>query len=288
MGMRIIFYYLIVFLVVPILLGITLQLLGIPLPQVEQGEQPDVAILLLAQALMLPPVCFVTVLWLRRVDHKSPSAVGLGRPGGGDSTLASRQLIGGVLGAGMLLTGWWILVSLLAEIRVEPAESSTLTLLGIAVGFLAAACLEEWVFRGYIYSTLREQLPWVHAAGMTSVLFTMLHLSNPGVGAAGLFNTFVLGLLLAAVREATGSIWPAVAFHAAWNSLIGVVLSLPVSGLVTPRLFQVTTGGGEHWTGGDYGPEGSWLLVGLLFAALGIMANTLPEPNSDDAEDGES
>ena len=88
-----------------------------------------------------------------------------------------------------------------------------------AGGFLAAACLEEWILRGYIFSTLREQLSWVHAAGVAALLFVLLSLANTDIEAAGLVNTFLLGLLLGAMRELTGSLWPGVFFHAAWNTI---------------------------------------------------------------------
>lgn len=286
MGMRIIFYYLIVFLAVPILLGITLQLLGLPLPQVREGQEPDLGVLLLVQSLMLPAVCVVTLLWLRRVDRKSPAAIGLGWPGG-DRSLAVRQVTASLVGAVALLTAWALLVAQLVEVRIERASSSPSEIFGLIAGFLAVACYEEWVFRGYIYSTLRERLPWVHAAGMSAVLFTMLHLGIPGTETAGLFNIFLLGLFLAAVREATGSVWTVVAFQGAWNIFLGVVLSLPVSGLDTPRLFKVTLEGDPRWTGGDFGPEGSWPMVAILFAALVVVARALPEPESDAPPDAE-
>ena len=59
---------------------------------------------------------------------------------------------------------------------------------------LAAACLTEWILRGYIFSTLREQLSWVHAGGVAAMLFVLPSLLGAEVEPALLEALSVAGL----------------------------------------------------------------------------------------------
>jgi hypothetical protein len=57
-----------------------------------------------------------------------------------------------------------------------------------------------------------------------------------------------------------------------WNLLLGCFLSLRVSGLDFPRYANVEVRGAEAITGGEYGPEGSWLMTGLLLGLVALAA----------------
>jgi membrane protease YdiL (CAAX protease family) len=84
--------------------------------------------------------------------------------------------------------------------------------------FLAVAIVapisEELLFRGYAFSGWVEKItPW-GAILAPAVLFTVCHLQY---GWAGLLYVFVMGVTLGIVRWRTGSIYPCIALHAAYN-----------------------------------------------------------------------
>ena len=74
---------------------------------------------------------------------------------------------------------------------------------------------EELLFRGAIQGELASRLPrpW-QAAVLSAASFALAHTVRGG--ASGLL-TFLPGLLFGALRQVTGSIWPAVAAHALAN-----------------------------------------------------------------------
>jgi len=82
--------------------------------------------------------------------------------------------------------------------------------------------VEETVFRGFIFTSLRKNLRFVWAALATSLLFAAAHLEfgsgKPLVWVAAL-DTFTLSLVLCYVREKTDSLWPGIMLHALKNGI---------------------------------------------------------------------
>jgi hypothetical protein len=123
---------------------------------------------------------------------------------------------------------------------------------------ISGALAEELMFRGYPFQRLVEGIGAAGSIVVFSVLFGVVHLSNPGATLWGLGNTVAIGVLFSVVYLRTGSLWMPWGLHLAWNTALGLVLGLPVSGL---RLFNVAvhgTASGPRWlTGGSYGIEAS-------------------------------
>lgn len=158
----------------------------------------------------------------------------------------------------------------LAEQATEdpPGFGRVLRLILFGLGLLVVAAIHEWGFRGYIYSALRDRLSWIHAAGLSALLYALFLVPAGELTAAGLTNILLIALVLASLRELSGNVWVGAVFHGSWNFLLGSILSLPVSGDVLPHFWVVTTQGPEPLTGGTFGPEGSWAVTGLLVATL--------------------
>lgn len=101
-----------------------------------------------------------------------------------------------------------------------PLPATTIaTLLFAAV--VAAPLIEELVFRGVFYDALAPAGA-VQAAWVSSVLFGLIHLFAPHSAPA----LICMGLVLCALREATGRVWPCMLAHAAFNarSMLGVLI----------------------------------------------------------------
>ena len=82
--------------------------------------------------------------------------------------------------------------------------------------------VEETLMRGYLYGSLRKNLPKLSAAIITSVIFASAHLEF-GSGAPLLWiaalDTFVLSLFLVWLRERTGSLWAGMVLHGLKNAI---------------------------------------------------------------------
>jgi len=278
-----------IFLALQILVGIPATLIWAVLARVPPAAFSDgtvpVAAVLFVYACVAPVLVPVTVAVLRALDRRPLASIGVRLPAGGLAG-ALRQAGWGAATAAGVLALWLAAVALPATVHAggpsdrfwsgpawlpgSPGAALVLTL--YLVGFVVQAGLEEWVFRGYAYRALRERWSWPTVAGATSLGFGLLHAWNPGIGLAGLLNTFLLGFAFAAAVEGTGTLWPAIAGHGAWNFFLSTVLGLPMSGTNVRGAFDLSVTGPVWATGGDYGPEGSWLLTALLVPVVVALA----------------
>lgn len=97
---------------------------------------------------------------------------------------------------------------------------------------IAAPIMEELIFRGYLYGTLRRLMPWWAGAVVTGVVFGLVH----GQWNVAL-DTFALSMIACYLREYTGSIWAGVVLHALKNSIAFLIL------FVAPHWLQGLLGG---------------------------------------------
>jgi hypothetical protein len=126
------------------------------------------------------------------------------------------------------------------------------------------------MFRGYPVQRLEEAIGPVGAIAVFSLLFALVHLSNPGASPLGLANTVLIGIVLAIAYLRTRALWLPWGIHFGWNLSLGLLFGLPVSGL---RLFNVlihTSVKGPRWlTGGSYGLEAS--APGVFAVVVGLL-----------------
>ncbi|MGZ6132843.1 MAG: CPBP family intramembrane glutamic endopeptidase [Myxococcaceae bacterium] len=124
--------------------------------------------------------------------------------------------------------------------------------LGMAMGL-------PWLFRFLLDRWL--------AMGLSGAFFGISHATNAGATPLGIAAIALGGVFLAACYLRYGSLWVPIAFHFAWDTTMGVVLGLPVSGTPLPGLLHMQMTGPEPWTGGGFGPEASTALQPFIFAA---------------------
>lgn len=100
----------------------------------------------------------------------------------------------------------------------EGASGSELGVLIASLAVVAPVC-EEIAFRGYLQTVLRARYRDAAAVVITAVLFALLHLDP-----VGLVARIELGVVFGLLVLWTGSLWPAVAAHAANNIIAGAIL----------------------------------------------------------------
>jgi hypothetical protein len=112
--------------------------------------------------------------------------------------------------------------SLVWKVAVNPPEEKVLEQIGTGVLSAALTCVvapvgEEFLFRGYIFTALRNwRGPWT-AAVLTGLLFGLVH-----VGSAPLLDLVplaALGFGLCLLYRRTGSLYPCIAVHSLNNSV---------------------------------------------------------------------
>jgi membrane protease YdiL (CAAX protease family) len=146
------------------------------------------------------------------------------------------SIIGGVFS--LLLCGWIVgdfanryLESLFGELDLqEPvkmlreSESPAHLLLAVLMACIAAPFVEELLFRGYMYHTLRELTHPVFSAVIIAALFAVVHGNLPA-----LLPLWVFSLLLTIAYEATRCLWVPIGMHAFFNAA-NIVLMLTDTG----------------------------------------------------------
>lgn len=152
-------------------------------------------------------------------------------------------------------------------------------LLILAVNALLGAASEEMMFRGFLYTGLRDVLPIWPAILLCALLFGAPHVLNVfligHLGAAigqAVFATFT-GITFLALRIRTGSLLPVILLHAAWN--FGLILvgreappldpnaPLPVLPLVLTALGMLPVLAYPFWLLRRVGRDGDGLRVPL-------------------------
>lgn len=122
-----------------------------------------------------------------------------------------------------VVTGWLMVMMESVGIPLpqfsETVEKTAVSLLlNIVSMALIPAFVEEWIFRGFVFGTLRAHGDGV-AVVVSAALFGLFHENLVQIPFA-----FLLGLALAYLVVLTDSIWPSVVLHGA-NNLMSVLLS---------------------------------------------------------------
>jgi membrane protease YdiL (CAAX protease family) len=204
---------------------------------------------------------------LRWMDERPWHTVGMGAGAWRPGALATGTMVG-VLAIGvpiLLLVGiGWLALG-------AAPDGSSLALAARLLLFLAPAALwEELAFRGYPLTVLTDAWGPRAAVLTTSVVFGLIHLSNPGADWRSTVLVTLAGIWLGVVRLATGSLWAAWLAHLAWNWTMAGVWHARVSGVGFGVVdWQLLDTGPDWATGGTWGPEGG------VFAALGMLGGTL-------------
>ncbi|MGV3510511.1 MAG: CPBP family intramembrane glutamic endopeptidase [Novosphingobium sp.] len=204
-------------------------------------------------------VYLACVRWIERTpNHDLPLAT------------MGKDLPLGLLAGGSLFTLMTGIVALLGGFTVDRVNGigALWAMLAMAV---TSGTIEELLFRGILLRHIEAMLGTWAALAITSALFGVAHLANPG---ASLFAAFAIameaGILLGAAYLWKRRLWIPIGIHAAWNFTQGWVFSVPVSGGKAPEGLLVTTREGPDWlTGGAFGLEASVIAM-LVATAAGL------------------
>lgn len=198
-----------------------------------------------------------------------------------------RDLLFGLILGGLLMGGIFIVELAMGWVTVE-GLFFTLLPFPFAAAFLLflfqmtlVGTYEELVFRGYQMKNIAEGfnfsplsvrtalfVAWI----VTSILFGLIHVFNPGATVSTTIKITLAGIFLALPFLLTGKLALSIGVHIAWNFFQGNIFGFPVSGNTMFRTTVINTvqSGPELWTGGAFGPEAG--LLGLIAIVVGSLA----------------
>ena len=126
------------------------------------------------------------------------------------------------------------------------------------IGFVIQGASEEIMVRGYFMTSLGSKHNMFLALLISSGMFGLLHLSNPGFTFLGFVNIILVGVLFGLYIICFDNIWGACALHTMWNFVQGNFYGVQVSGLSMSDSFLTTSINEEMKliNGGSFGAEG--------------------------------
>jgi hypothetical protein len=158
------------------------------------------------------------VVFARMAGRTAARQFGLNRP---PRLLLALLVPLGVYLAYAVFAGVWAqIVDISAEDQLDDlgVDASTAALVvAMLVVCVGAPVAEEFLFRGYVFTALRNWRGVWPAAIISGVIFGGIHLGSSPAGA--LVPLAVLGVGLALIYQWTGSLYPCVALHAINNAI---------------------------------------------------------------------
>ena len=203
-----------------------LLMLNVPLASINQAVYATVASVIVYAVSLVIVIGVPLAIWRRKTTIKE---IGVHDwPSWMDIALSVPAFIVYIICSGVFMA---ILTSLLPGIDIQQAQelpfsqsmlgASWQYVLAFITMVVLAPLAEEMLFRGYLYGKLRKTAPiWVSVL-VASLAFGLAHLWVGGTALqwAVTIDTFVLSLMLCALREYTGAIWAGVLLHAIKNGL---------------------------------------------------------------------
>jgi membrane protease YdiL (CAAX protease family) len=159
---------------------------------------------------------------------------------------------------GFLAVSATIVVALVCgNVALTPSNFSILPFIGYFVLFIFVGIAEELLFRTFPLIVLAERYRIYAAIFITSLLFGVAHIGNPGFNWLSMVNITLAGILLAAITLKNSNIYWAIGIHFGWNFTQGALFGYKVSGTDAIGMMVAKPIGNIYLSGGAFGIEGS-------------------------------
>lgn len=218
-------------------------------------------------------ICGIQILiffiWVRNVEKRPIKTMGFQT-----FNPLKSYLLGFLLGFITISTITVILTFLgKVEIKSYNANFAPLLLGEIALGWIIQSASEEIAIRGWLIPMLGNRSTPVTAVALTAIIFGILHLFSSGVTVLSFTNLVLSGIFFAQYAIYANNIWGVCGLHFSWNLVLGNIYGFPVSGFsrLGETVFTMKQVGSIFFTGGDFGPEGSFITTVILLIGIGIL-----------------
>jgi uncharacterized protein len=183
------------------------------------------------------------------------------------------DLVGGLKG---FLIGVVIFLTVILVMQVTGAVHFSYTGISVKIIFslflyLLVAVGEEIMIRGYILNNLREKMNDYLAVFISSLIFGAIHFFNDHFTLLGFLNITFSGILLGILLVRLNTISAPIGLHWAWNFIQGPIAGFNVSGHKETGVLHIKTLAPDFVTGGDFGAEGSILLIPIVLMVIYIV-----------------
>jgi len=163
---------------------------------------------------------------------------------------------------------WW-------DKELSPGASFQLSVIPIVLAVVYKLALVAWweelVFRGYVLQNLIDGIGLKWSIALTSLVFGLGHIINPDATLLSMLLIALIALQLVYAYLKTGQLWLPMGLHLGWNFFQSSIFGFAASGQVSPSLISQTPTGPEWLSGGQFGAEGSLLILPFTFLSFFIV-----------------
>ncbi len=129
--------------------------------------------------------------------------------------------------------------------------------IGYLIAMLILATFEELLCRFILLEKFSELNSKFISISISSLFFSILHLSNPGISIFAFTNLFLFGFLLCLIYYKTKDLLLISFIHFGWNYTTGCIIGSNVSGMKFSSFYSYAGGSSNLLDGGEFGIEGS-------------------------------
>jgi len=250
------------FLTVPLLLipqftaAIIIFSLGFDLSSMSSGII-DLKVMIILEYIMLIVMTLMLFLFMKYIDKQPFFHIGLQTNG------RLKEFNYGIAVGFLIMASAYLFLYFTGEITFKGYNFNYEKILLSIVLFAGISLFEEIIFRGYLLKNLLESFNPLVALFISSILFSLIHGSNPNVTTIGLINIFLAGFFLGVSYVFTKNLWFPVALHFSWN-FFQSMFGFRVSGLDSYSIIEFSIVENNLLNGGEFGFESSILSIGIL------------------------
>ncbi len=126
--------------------------------------------------------------------------------------------------------------------------------------FIFQGASEEFIIRGILLPLISKRYGIYAGVIISSSIFAILHLFNPGITIVSVLNLFLAGIWFAYLYIYYQNIIIVCAIHSIWNYALNCIFGLQVSGIdLNASILNISIPNSANTliSGGKFGPEGS-------------------------------
>ena len=143
------------------------------------------------------------------------------------------------------------------NVAFTSGKFNLLLFFGYFVFYVLVAIFEEILFRTFPLIVLAERYRVLAAILISSILFGLAHLANPGFTWLAMLNITLAGILFSLYVLQRRNVYWAIGIHFGWNFTQGILLGYKVSGTNANGILSAKPIGNVYLSGGNFGIESS-------------------------------
>ena len=245
--------------------SIILILLGFDLSSVITSKI-DLTTMVFLEYSMIFFMLIILYFCMKYIDKEKFTSIGL------DFSGRFVEFIFGIFLGFIIMTFAFSTLILFGEIVFERVIIDFNKIIMSIILFIGVSFYEEVIFRGYMLKNLMQSFNPFVSLFISSILFCLIHSSNPNVNYLGLINIFLAGYFLGISYVYTKNLWFPFALHFSWN-FFQSMFGFNVSGLDSYSIIDFSTPKNNFFNGGEFGFESSIISIVILTSGSIIIWN---------------